>query len=382
MPSFKTQFECLVPIIFLLSIVAPVAGFSVEPDAEVINLLENYRIDESDQPVRDFPGWQPPRHVVMFVPSFVEAIRPDYKQWIQEAVGDARVTFSAELSDLRAAAVDAEVVLGRCQAITEASTSLRWFHRYGSGMEACLRNPALQDEAVLLTNGAGLDGPYMSEHVIAMTMMLSHRMHQYYINQLNRTWDRTPDFLASIKPIHGKNMLVVGLGGIGTHIAQRAAALGMKVTATRRSSREGPSYVDYVGLSHELLALAAEADFVVSAVPLTQETVGLYDEEFFRVMKDTAYFINVARGRSVVTEDLVSALQAGEIAGAGLDVTDPDPLPDSHPLWAMPNVLITPHTSNRSGIGSIDRIILVRENLRRYAAGEPMLNVVNRSLGY
>ena len=382
MSGFNARIQCLASIVVLFSILVHWDAFAVEPDLQVADLLASYAIDESDRPVREFSGWQPPRHVAMLVPSFVEDLRPDYRQWIQEAAGDAKITVSADLNELREAAIDADVVLGTCRVLTGNSTNLRWFQRYGSGMDTCLRNPALGNEAALLTNTAGLDGPYVGEHAIAMMMVLAHRMHQYYANQLERDWDRRPGFQPLIRPVAGKSLLVVGLGGIGTQVAQKAAGLGMKVTAIRNSGREGPDYVDYVGLSHELLTLAARADFIVNTVPLTVETMGLYDEEFFRAMRDSAYFINVARGPSVVTEDLIRALELGELAGAGLDVTDPDPLPASSPLWLMPNVIITPHTATRSGVGSFESMTIVRENLRRYVAGEPMLNVVDRELGY
>jgi phosphoglycerate dehydrogenase-like enzyme len=177
-------------------------------------------------------------------------------------------------------------------------------------------------------------------------------------------------------------MLVVGLGGIGTEVARRASALGMTVTATRASSRKGPDFVSYVGLSDELLELAAKADVVVNSLPLTPQTTGLFDAGFFAAMKPTAYFINVGRGKSVVTDDLLLALKEGHIAGAGLDVTEPEPLPSDHPLWMQPNVIITPHISAGSDL-RIERLwIVMRENLRRYVAGEPMLSVVDVDRGY
>jgi phosphoglycerate dehydrogenase-like enzyme len=182
--------------------------------------------------------------------------------------------------------------------------------------------------------------------------------------------------------VDGKTMLVVGLGGIGSEVAKRAHALGMKVTATRASGRTGPQFVSYVGLPDELLKLASEADFVVNTAPLTAQTTGIFDAAFFAKMKPSAYFINVARGRSVVTSALVDALNSKKIAGAGLDVTDPEPLPPDHPLWKAPNVIITPHVANDSDLGYEAQVKVVQENLRRYLAGEKMLSVVDVSKGY
>ena len=180
----------------------------------------------------------------------------------------------------------------------------------------------------------------------------------------------------------GKTMLVAGLGGIGTEVAKRAHGLGMRVIATRNSSREGPDYVDYVGLAHELNTLAAEADVVVNALPLTNETTYIFDEEFFDAMKSDSIFVSVGRGKSTVTADLISALESGKLYGAGVDVTDPEPLPADSELWNMDNVIITPHIASNGGL-SVDRYkVVVLENLRRYVAGEKMLSPVDLSRGY
>jgi phosphoglycerate dehydrogenase-like enzyme len=156
----------------------------------------------------------------------------------------------------------------------------------------------------------------------------------------------------------------------------------MRVIATRGSRREGPVYVDYVGLADEVNELAARADVVINTAPLTDRTRGMFDTAFFAAMKSTAYFISVGRGASTVTADLVTALETGAIAGAGLDVTDPEPLPEGHVLWAMPRVIISPHTGGRSDKGRDRLFLLVQENLRRYVAGEPMLSVVDIKRGY
>jgi phosphoglycerate dehydrogenase-like enzyme len=177
-------------------------------------------------------------------------------------------------------------------------------------------------------------------------------------------------------------VLVVGLGGIGTEVARRAHAFGMRVTATRASGRTGPDYVSYVGLPDELLKLAKDADFVVNCAPLTPQTTGIFNREFFATLKPGAYFISVGRGRSTVTADLIAALNGGKLASAGLDVVDPEPLPADSPLWRLPNLIITPHVSADTPLADEQRIAVLRENLRRYVAGEPMLSVVDVERGY
>jgi phosphoglycerate dehydrogenase-like enzyme len=214
-------------------------------------------------------------------------------------------------------------------------------------------------------------------------MSLARGLDSYHLNQMNRQWIRETDLgQGQFLELEGRTVLVVGLGGIGTQVAKRAHGLGMRVIATRGSRREGPDYVDYVGLGDETIDLASQADVVINTAPLTKATTGMFNTEFFKAMKPTAYFVSVGRGRSTVTDDLVAALNEGELAGAGLDVTDPEPLPEGHVLWTMPRVIITPHTAGRSD-RSRDRLyLLVQENLRRYVAGDPLISVVDIERGY
>ena len=194
-------------------------------------------------------------------------------------------------------------------------------------------------------------------------------------------WNRRYGDELGMISLDGKTVLVVGLGGIGKAVAKRSSGLGMRVVATRNSSREGPDYVDYVGLSDELFELAGQADVIVNALPLTPQTRGLFNAEFFDAAKKGHLFINVARGGSVVTDDLVAALRDGRVGGAGLDVTDPEPLPADHELWQMDNVIITPHIAWYGSKGERERA-LAAENLRRFIAGDALLNVVDPERGY
>jgi phosphoglycerate dehydrogenase-like enzyme len=177
-------------------------------------------------------------------------------------------------------------------------------------------------------------------------------------------------------------MLVVGLGGIGTEVARLASAAEMRVIGIRSSRRSGPPFVDRVGLTEDLAEFSAEADVVVNCLPMTPDTADIFDAALFNLMKPTAFFVNVGRGGTVDTDALVTALSLGEIAGAGLDVTDPEPLPPGHPLWKAPNLIITPHYAASSDIDRERRWLLYRENLRRFVAGEPLLSVVDPGRGY
>ena len=215
-----------------------------------------------------------------------------------------------------------------------------------------------------------------------MILILARGYHIYRDNQIEKNWQRRAIPLSANREIQGQTLLVTGLGGIGEGVARRAHALGMRVIATRNSSRTGPEYVEYVGLANELLELTRQADFIVNTLPLTGTTTGIFDADFFKTMKDTAYFITVGRGKSVVTSDLIAALEAGELAGAALDVLEQEPLPVDSPLWGMKNVIITPHVAGTTRDSRQRSVVIIRENLRRYVNGEPMLNVVDKVKGY
>ena len=250
------------------------------------------------------------------------------------------------------------------------------------GMEHCTGLSDTQRQHLVFTNNKRLSGPAIAEHVITLLLALTHNLPAYLKAQGEGHWQRELSDNISFGELKGKTLLVVGLGGIGTEIAWRAHGLGMRVIATRSSSHEGPDFVDYVGLPDELHTLAGKADVIANALPLTPATTGIFHTAFFTALKPGAIFLSVGRGKSTVTADLIAALQSGKLFGAGLDVTEPEPLPKDSPLWQLPNVIITPHVS-AAGADSPQRTRTIAvENLRRYVAGEPLLNVVNMSKGY
>jgi phosphoglycerate dehydrogenase-like enzyme len=251
-----------------------------------------------------------------------------------------------------------------------------------AGVENCMAVPTIHSRDLLLTNMRGVDAAVIAEHAIALAMALAHGLDTFAVDTSKGAWSVEHGATVPIQTLEGKTLLVVGLGGIGTEVALKAHGLGMKVVATRDNNRDKPDFVSYVGLPNEMLTLAKSADVIVNSVPLTPQTTGIYDAKFFAVLKPTAYFINIARGASAVTSDLVNALNEHRLAGAGLDVVDPEPLPPDNPLWHTPHVLITPHISSRSDLPGESRWTLAVETLRRYANGEKMLSVVDLTKGY
>lgn len=349
-------------------------------DVDAAALIDALNLQESQVPAREMPFWRKPKKIYMVPPGYTDEERAMQMQQAQKAVGDVQlVQISYPIPD--DVINKAEVLLARCTPrIIHEAKHLRWLQDSRHGVDSCMV-PEILDKPFILTNTQHTSGPPISDHVIAMMTMLTRGLHHFHRYQLQGEWkDRPIDF--PMLELEGKTLLVVGLGGIGTAVAKKAHGLGMKVVAIRNSSREGPQYVEYVGLSNELHELASRADVIVNALPLTNETRGLFDATFFDAVKRGAYFISVGRGESTVTADLVAALRDGRLSAAGLDVTDPEPLPAGHELWSLPNVIITPHVAATTDEGRWRRWMVVLENLQRYVNGEKMLNVVNVKRGY
>ncbi len=350
---------------------APQAGDSA---GELIN---NYDLEVADTPVRERSDWQKPERIVV---AFAGKER---LAWLQEAVPAVELVGVSSRDAALEQIDNADALIGLCNSeLLEAGDSLRWIQLYSAGVEYCVELSAFADDPPLLTNMQRIAAPVIAEHVIAMMLALQRNLETFIRAEGEGEWRRDSEYTGDMRVIKGKTMLVVGLGGIGTETARRAHALGMEIIATRNSKPEGPDFVSKVGLPPDLKDFIPEADVVVNALPLTDKTRDLFDADHFDLMKDSALFINVGRGGTVVTDDLVAALENGRIAGAGLDVTYPEPLPPGHSLWQAPNTIITPHVATRSDLEGEARWRVVRENLRRYAAGEPMLSVVDPERGY
>jgi phosphoglycerate dehydrogenase-like enzyme len=347
------------------------------PSAEVETLVARLGLVEAESPVRELAGWKRPRTILVrqAQPGLVEALRQDSP--------DVKFLVADTPQQAVALAPRADALLGFCSAeVLDAGPRVRWVQWYGAGVEACVSVPELRERDILLTNMQRVAGPVMAEHVLAMMFAFARGLDFYIPERAARRWTREGPATSRMLTLEGKTLLVVGLGGIGTEVARRADALGMQVDAVRASGREGPGYVREVGLPSDLLRLAARADFIVNTTPLTPETKHLYDAKFFAATRPGAYFFNVGRGQSVVQPALVEALRTGRLGGAGLDVTDPEPLPAGDPLWSLPNVILTPHVSSRSDVGEAARTAVLRENVRRYVRGDRMLSVVDARRGY
>jgi len=370
---------CAAALLLSSSFAAPRSAADAVPteSPRVAELVRRLGLEESATPVRERPGWSMPRKVLVW------NVLPGALPQLQAAAPGVELLLAKDAAEAVRLAPEADAVLGVCTPeLLAAGQRIRWIQSYSAGVERCVAIPALRERNVLLTNMQRVAGPVMAEHVLALMLSYSRGLNFYIPEQQAARWTRELPPPQRMLALEGKTVLVVGLGGIGVEVAKRASALGMRVTAIRASGREGPPFVSYVGLPGELGKLAAEADFVVNTTPLTPATTGMFDAKFFAMVKPGSFFVNVGRGQSVVQPELIAALQGGRLGGAGLDVTDPEPLPADSPLWKMPNVIITPHVSAQSDVDDDARLAIVAENLRRYVTGERMLSVVDLAKGY
>lgn len=352
---------------------------------DVSALIEHLGIAESDIASRDMPGWSRPTKIALMTGRPLPASGPGSLAWYQEVAGDAEIEILPEDSDDidYARIADSDVYMGWCDAgVFRAAKNLKYIHIYAAGIDPCMSVPEFVNSGAIITNSAKESSETIAEHGIAMMFMLTRNLTGYHRLQMKSEWGSLPENAPRPVAVTNKTMLVLGLGGIGSQAALRAHGLGMRVIGTRNSSRSGPDYVDYVGLSDEMVKMAAEADVVFNAMPLTDSTRGSVNALFFDNLKDGAYYISVGRGATTDTKAMLAALNSGKLAGAGLDVTDPEPLPADHPLWQHPNVIITPHSAGDSDLSRRVGITLRRENLRRYVNGDKLLNLVDIERGY
>ena len=287
---------------------------------------------------------------------------------------------------LKEAFVDAEIYcgFGIPREIFEASEKLRWVHSGAAGVGGSLF-PEVRESDVIFTNSAGTHGVPVAEHAMAMMFYFARALDQVEANRrAGRLWDR--DRIAcSPSPVGelvDSVVCVVGYGGIGREVGRQAKGLGMRVWAVKRTGGEVPKEVDRLFGRDAFIEALAGSDYVVLTVPHTPETDQLIGVDELSAMKESAVLINVARGRIIDEAALIEALSSRALRGAGLDVFWEEPLPSSSPLWELDNVCITPHIGGVSPRFWERETELIIENARRYLAGAPMLNVVNKQAGY
>jgi phosphoglycerate dehydrogenase-like enzyme len=317
---------------------------------------------------------------ILYTPNLiVRELTPDQRRRIAAAEPSARIVEAREAAQQRAEIVDADVLFGRVAPdIYPLATRLKLYQSIGAGVDAALC-PELIDDDVPLSSEKGGVGVHLAEHAFGLLLALTRGIH---------TAIRTPDYglRASIRvdqsEIYGLTMGIVGFGGVGRDVARRAVAFRMRVLAIDIEDVAPEPGVEAIWKPERMHDMLGQSDVVVIGLPLTKATRHLFTRDLFRRMKRTAILINVTRGEIVYGDDLLAAIDDGLIWGAGLDVTDPEPLPKGHALWTHPRCVVTPHTAGGSPRRA-DRIVdTFCENLRRMRDGRPFIALVDKQKGY
>jgi phosphoglycerate dehydrogenase-like enzyme len=304
------------------------------------------------------------------------------RQWaarLREALPALAVVVAEDEAAALAAAPAAEAAFGTpWPALLARAGRLRWLQAPQAAPPAGYYSPELVAHPVVVTNFREIYNDHIGAHIMAFVLAFARGLHRYLPRQLRGEWRPEP-LDTGVVHLPEATALIVGAGGIGAEAARLCAAFGMRVLAVDARRREAPPGVIKLAGPEELDGLLPEADFVILTVPHTPATEGLMHRERLRRMKRTAFFINIGRGMTTRLDDLVAALRAGEIAGAGLDVFEQEPLPPGHPLWTLPGVLITPHTAGHGPYLDERRYDVLLDNCRRFLEGRPLRNVVDKA---
>ncbi len=312
-------------------------------------------------------------------------VAPEVVAGLRQVAPNVELVVVKDAKEALARAPEADAMDGSLctPAVLPAAKKLRWVQQFSAGVEQLIAIPELvANDKVVLTNMRAMFGPNIADHVFALLLSLTRGLPHYQQLMQTETWEKRGNAGIQLLELKDKTMLIVGLGGIGREVAVRAHAFGMQVVATDAKEMALPPYVSRLEPPQALKSMLPLADVVVIAAPLTGKTTGLIGPAELALMKPSAFYINVARGKIQDNQALAAALKAGKLAGAGLDVTEPEPLPKGHPLWKAPHVIITPHVAGQSPGSVARRRALFTENMRRFAAGEPLLNVVDKKAGY
>ncbi len=315
--------------------------------------------------------------LVMLPPQ--TAITRDWAQRLAGEVAEARVVVAEDMAAAEAEIGDADAVFGTLTpALLARATRLRWLQAPQAAPPPGFYFPELVAHPLVATNFREIFNDHIGAHIMAFVLAFARGFDRYIPQQTRREWKKPPEDQGVVH-LPDATMLIVGLGGIGAETARLAAAFGIKVIGTDLRRESPPPGVAELHRPEALDELLPRADFVVLTVPHTPATEGFMNRARFRRMKPGAFFINIGRGLTTKLDDLVAALAAGEIAGAGLDVFEQEPLPAEHPLWTMPGMLITPHMAGYGPHLNDRRYAILRDNARAMIEGGALRNVVDKA---
>ena len=313
----------------------------------------------------------------MIIPN----MNPTARERLRRSAPEVEFLVARDRTEALTLASDADAAYNFCTSdLLDSAPKLRWVQVGSAGVESYPLDE-LRARGIVFTNAKEIYGIQLADHTMALILAFSRQLPFLFRAQQKGVWENRKNYPSG--ELAGQTLLIVGLGGTGLETARRAAGFGMRILATRRRlDLPKPDFVDAVHPPEQLHALLPGADWVAVCLPLTADTRDMFHDVAFDLMKPTAYIVCVTRGGIINTEALLRALDGDKIAGAGLDVTDPEPLPPGHPLWGMENVIITPHASGHSPHSGSRMLGLLCENVRRFGGGQPLLNVVDLELQY
>ena len=313
---------------------------------------------------------------------FLPPQRDTTREWaarLAATVPEASVVVAEGEEDAKREIADAEAAFGEIKPdVLARAQKLRWLQAPQIAPPAGFYYPELVQHPVVATNFREIFNDHIAAHIMAFVLAFARGFHYYIPRQLRREWKPEP-LDTGVVHLPESTALMIGVGGIGSEAATKCAAFGMRVIGIDARREDTPPGVAELHRPDALDRLLSRADFVIMTIPHTPQTEGLMHAERFKLMKRSAFLINIGRGMTVKLNDLDRALRSGEIAGAGLDVFEIEPLPADHPIWTAPNVLLTPHTAGFGPYLDERRYEILVDNARRFAAGRPLRNLVDKA---
>ena len=313
---------------------------------------------------------------------FMPPQREQTRAWaaaVAEQVSEMRVVAPEGIEEARGEIVDADAAFGTLPPdLLATARNLKWLQAPAIAPPAGYYSPELVAHPVVVTNFRGIFNEHIAAHILAFVLAFARGFARYIPQQLRHEWSPAPLDTGTVY-LPESTALIVGVGGIGAETARLCAAFGMRVIGVDARRTDRPEGVVELHRPERLDDLLPQADFVILTIPHTPETDGFMNAARFARMKPSAFFINIGRGQTTRLDDLVAALRSGEIAGAGLDVFEEEPLPSNHPLWDAPGVLLTPHTAGYGPYLDDRRQEIIVDNAQRFIRGEPLRNVVDKA---
>jgi phosphoglycerate dehydrogenase-like enzyme len=298
---------------------------------------------------------------------------------LQDTVPGMNLVVAEDADTAASAIVTADAAFGTLPPdLLAPAKNLRWLQAPQAAPPTGYYYPELVAHPLTVTNFREIFNDHIGTHILAFVLAFARGLHVFIPQQLRRVWAKPPED-QGVVALPGSTALIVGLGGIGAEAARLLGAFGVQVLAVDARRTDKPEHVAELHPADQLDALLPRADFVILTVPHTPATEGFFNAARFRRMKPSAFFINIGRGMTTKLDDLVAALNGGEIAGAALDVYEHEPLAAEHPLWGMPNVLLTPHMAGYGPHLNERRFQIIQDNCRAFANGEKLRNVVDKA---